>query len=111
LIEYLRDGRPRTAERRIFLSLDPPFRPLMAGSVYNVVAQAFRRAGVVTPHRGSRAIRHAWATRALAQGQPLKTIADLLGHRSLESTCIYTKVDLAQLRTVGLSWPIEEVWS
>jgi site-specific recombinase XerD len=111
LIEYLCDGRPRTAERRIFLSLDPPFAPLMAGSVYNVVAQAFRRAGVATPHRGSRAIRHAWATRALAQGQPLKTIADLLGHRSLESTRIYTKVDLAQLRTVGLSWPVEEVRS
>jgi site-specific recombinase XerD len=111
LIEYLRDGRPRTAERRIFLSLDPPFRALMAGSVYNVIAQAFRRASVVTPHRGSRAIRHAWATRALAQGQPLKTIADLLGHRSLESTRIYTKVDLPQLRTVGLSWPIKEVRS
>jgi integrase/recombinase XerD len=110
-IEYLRDGRPPTAERRIFLSLDPPFHPLAAGSIYNVVAQAFRRAGVVTPHRGSRAIRHAWATRALAQGQRLKTIADLLGHRSLESTRIYTKVDLPQLRTVGLSWPIEGVRS
>lgn len=111
LLEYVRDGRPKTAERQIFRSLDPPFRPLAAGSIYNIVAQAFRRAGIVTPHRGSHAIRHAWATRALAQGQPLKTIADLLGHRALESTRIYAKVDVGQLRTVGLPWPGEEVRS
>jgi site-specific recombinase XerD len=41
----------------------------------------------------------------LAAGQPLKTIADLLGHRSLESTGIYAKVDFDRLRTVGLPWP------
>src|SRR5262249_47301264 len=54
--------------------------------------------------------RHAWATRAFAQGQGLKTVADLMGHRSLESTHIYTKVDCKQLRSVGLGWP-EEVRS
>lgn len=111
LIDYVRDGRPKTAGRLIFLSFDPPFRPLAPGSIYNVVSKAFRRAAIVTPHRGSHAIRHAWATRAMAQGQRLKTIADLLGHRSLESTRIYTKVDVGQLRTVGLSWPAEEARS
>jgi integrase/recombinase XerD len=111
LIDYVRDGRPTATERRVFLSLDPPFHPLAAGSIYNVVSKAFRRADIVTPHRGSHAIRHAWATRAIAQGQPLKAIADLFGHRSLESTRIYAKVDVGQLRTVGLSWPSEEVRS
>lgn len=78
--------------------------------MYTVVSRAFRVAGVASPHRGSHAIRHAWATRAVAQGQPLKTVADLLGHRSLDSTRLYTKVDDTQLRCVGLSWP-EEVQS
>jgi site-specific recombinase XerD len=104
---YVREGRPTTAERRVFLSLHPPFLPLAAGSVYNVVSRAFGRALVGSPHRGSHAIRHAWATRAMAQGQSLKTIADLLGHRSLESTRIYAKVDSVQLRSVGLAWPQE----
>ncbi len=45
--------------------------------------------------------------RAVAQGQSLKTVADLLGHRSLDATRIYANVDLAQLRSVGLSWPEE----
>jgi integrase/recombinase XerD len=107
LASYLRDGRPATPERQIFLSLHPPFPPLAATSIYRVVSQAFERAQVGSPHRGSHAIRHAWATRAMTQGQPLKTIADLLGHRSLESTRIYTKVDSVQLRCVGLAWPRE----
>lgn len=107
IASYLRDARPMTPERQIFLSLHPPFPPLAATSIYRVVSRAFERAEVSSPHRGSHAIRHAWATRAMAQGQSLKAIADLLGHRSLESTRIYTKVDSIQLRSVGLAWPQE----
>jgi integrase len=110
LVDYLRAGRPASPARPVFLSSDPPCGPLAAHSIYNVVARAFRVAGIATPHRGSHAIRHAWATRAFAQGHDLKTVADLLGHRQLESTRIYTKVDYPQLRSVGLSWP-EEVRS
>ncbi len=107
LVQYLRHGRPTSAARQLFLSLRPPFRPFVTDSVSHIVARAFRVADVVSPHRGSHAIRHAWVTRAVAQGQSLKTVADLLGHRSLDATRIYAKVDLAQLRAVGLSWPEE----
>jgi integrase len=106
-VQYLREGRPNSSARQLFLSSDPPFQPLAANSVYNVVSRAFRLSAIASPHRGSHAIRHAWATRALAQGQRLKTIADLFGHRSIESTRIYTKVDYTQLRSVGLPWPEE----
>ena len=107
LATYLREGRPITQARQVFLSLNPPFLPLAAGSVYNIVSCAFKQAEVDSPHQGSHAIRHAWATRAMAQGQSLKTIADFLGHRSLESARIYTKVDSEQLRSVSLPWPQE----
>jgi site-specific recombinase XerD len=107
LLEYIRDTRPHTEAREIFLSINAPSQPLAAGSIYNVVSRAFQLAGVASPHQGSHAIRHAWATRAFAAGQRLKTIADLLGHRNLESTRIYTKVDFIQLQTVGLPWPEE----
>jgi site-specific recombinase XerD len=107
LLDYLREGRPATSARSVFLSLDPPFNPLQAGSLYNIVSRTFRLSGVTTPHQGSHAIRHAWATEALAQGQRLKTIADVLGHRALESTRIYAKVDHEQLRPVALPWPGE----
>jgi site-specific recombinase XerD len=107
ILAYLRCGRPQTGSRHVFLSTRPPF-PLLAGSsITSLVARAFAKTGVSSPHHGSHALRHAWATRMLEEGRPLKTIADLLGHRSLETTRIYTKVDLGRLRTVPLPWPEE----
>jgi len=107
LVEHLRK-RPQSSERSLFLTMRPPLRALRASSIHNIVSHAFRLAGVATPHRGSHAIRHAWATRMLTQGESLKTIADLLGHRSIETTRIYTKVDLDQLRGAALPWPSEQ---
>jgi site-specific recombinase XerC len=49
--------------------------------------------------------RHAFATRMLRQGHPLKVIADLLGHRALASVAIYAKVDLPHLAQVAADWP------
>ncbi|MDP3064690.1 MAG: site-specific integrase [Chloroflexota bacterium] len=107
MLAYLRCGRPQTGSRRLFLSTRPPFLPLTGSSITSLVARAFAKTGVSSPHHGSHALRHAWATRMLQEGRPLKTIADLLGHRSLETTRIYTKVDLGRLRTVPLPWPEE----
>ncbi len=104
---YLRCGRPQTGSRRVFLSTRPPFPPVTVSSINSLVARAFAKTGVSSPHHGSHALRHAWATRMLEEGRPLKIIADLLGHRSLDTTRIYTKVDLSRLRTVPLPWPEE----
>lgn len=105
VLAYLREGRPASPNRQVFLSSRPPFRMLTTSAITGLVARAFVRTGVPSPHHGSHALRHAWATRLLAKGQSIKTIADLLGHRSLETTRIYAKVDFVRLRTVGLSWP------
>ncbi|MBI2502399.1 MAG: tyrosine-type recombinase/integrase [Candidatus Latescibacteria bacterium] len=109
LLAYLQSGRPRIDSRRVFLSSDPPFPPLSTSAITARVTHAFAQTGVPSPHHGSHALRHAWATRMLDQGRPLKTIADLLGHRSVETTRLYTKANVRCLRTVGLSWPEEEL--
>jgi site-specific recombinase XerD len=41
----------------------------------------------------------------MERGTPLKGIADLLGHRSIETTFLYTKVDVERLRHVAAEWP------
>ena len=105
VLAYLRRGRPASPHRQVFLSSRPPFQMLTSSAITGLVARAFVRTGVPSPHHGSHALRHAWATRLLAKGQSIKTIADLLGHRSLETTRIYAKVDFVRLRTVGLPWP------
>ena len=107
ILAYLRGGRPQTSSRRVFLSTRPAFPPATVSSISSLVTRAFAKTGVSSPHRGSHALRHAWATRMLEEGRPLKTIADLLGHRSLETTRIYAKLDLGHLRTVPLPWPEE----
>lgn len=109
ILAYLRCGRPQTSSRRVFLSTKPPYPPLAGSSIGSLVARAFAKTGIASPHHGSHALRHAWATRMLEEGRPLKTIADLLGHRSLETTRIYTKVDIGRLRTVPLPWPEEVI--
>jgi len=57
--------------------------------------------------RGSHAFRHGFATRMVAQGHSLKAVADVLGHRHLSTTFLYTKVDFQALKQVALDWPEE----
>jgi integrase/recombinase XerD len=106
LLDYLRHGRPQVPLPEVFLTLQRPFRPLTCPStVSQMVAQRMRQAGIGSPRAGSHAFRHAFATRMLQHGQSLKTIADLLGHRNINTTFIYTKVDLQRLQQVPLDWP------
>jgi integrase len=108
LIEYLRKARPPCAFPEVFLTCRAPYHPLsQSTSLSEIVARRLRAAGVDLPHRGAHAFRHGFATRMLAQGQSLKAIADVLGHRHLSTTFLYTKVDFPALQGVALEWPKE----
>ena len=106
LLDYLRHGRPTAPYPEVFLIDQAPCRPLRSPSTVSVlVVQHLRQAQVSPPRTGSHVFRHGFATRMLQQGESLKTIADLLGHRHLNSTFIYTKVDLKTLHQLPLDWP------
>ena len=66
-----------------------------------IVSKRWKPLNVAIKHHGAHSLRHACATRLINQGVPLKTIADQLGHRDLETTRIYAKVDLTRLREVA----------
>ena len=104
---YLREGRPTTADRHLFVRSRAPFRGLMHDSdgVGSIVRNALQRAGVDAPHKGSHQFRHALAVRMLQEGASLPEIGDLLRHRSPMSTAIYARVDLIALRALALPWP------
>ena len=82
LLDYLRHERPQAPYPEVFLTAQPPFRPLRDGTISMIVRHRMRQAGVSQP-QACHAFRHGFSTRMLRHGQSLKTIADLLGHRSL----------------------------
>jgi len=100
---YLHEERPASDCEFVFLRMQRPHVRLSPPAVTEVMRVCTKRAGLRP--RGPHALRHAFATRLLQAGQPLKTIADLLGHRSLGSVAIYAKVDHPRLLEVAIEWP------
>ena len=107
LVAYLSGERPATDERRVFVGHlgDRRGKPLSSPAVSRVAARAVRRAAVDAPHAGANVFRHTVASRMVRDGASLKEVADVLGHRSLDSTTVYAKLDLPRLREVALPWP------
>jgi site-specific recombinase XerD len=106
IVAYLRDGRPRSTSRRVFLRAKAPVRGFLGSvAVSTIVRHALQRAGIEAPTTGAHQFRHGLATNMLRHGASLSEIGELLGHRSPETTKIYTKVDLDSLRALALPWP------
>jgi len=101
LIRYLKEVRPHSRHREVFLSLRQPYRPLSTGGLSSMVQIRVKRLGLHLPHYGPHALRHACATHLMSEGFSLKEIGDYLGHVSVAATLIYSKVDLPALREVA----------
>lgn len=101
ILRYLRLARPRSPHRSLFLTVQAPIRPLSGPSITCVVRRLLTKQGVKLRWRGAHCLRHACAGQLLDAGFTLKQIADHLGHRSMDTTRIYTKVDLRGLRQVA----------
>lgn len=101
ILHYLKKVRPRVTYREVFLTLKAPWRPLSSGSFYDLVSDRLQVLGVSLKHHGPHSLRHACATRLLAEGFSMKMIGDHLGHRKTDTTRVYAKVDLAGLRQVA----------
>ncbi len=101
LLRYLKEARPLTQYREVFLTRRAPIQPLSSSGLVNLVARRMQRLGILPKHPGPHSLRHACATHLLTQGLSIKEIGDHLGHRDPDSTLTYAKVDLAALRRVA----------
>jgi integrase/recombinase XerD len=106
LAMYLRQVRPRSPHRELFLRCRPPFRPLCRSvSICALVQKLLNRAGISVHRPGAHTFRHSLATGMVINGVTFKAIADVLGHGSVSSTQIYAKLDLGSLSKAAMPWP------
>ena len=104
LAAYLKFERPKTTNRAVFVRhLAPRDQPVGPDLVRKTIRQAYARAGL--PYTRAHLLRHTMANRLLAGGSSLKEVADVLRHRSLNTTLIYAKLDSRNLVAVALPWP------
>jgi site-specific recombinase XerD len=107
LAEYVLHARPKSDSPRVFLQHIPPVRPIDNSSVISrIVRSRLERSGLELPHvAGAHLVRHSLATQLVRQRRPINEVADLLGHRSVDTTAIYVKVAVPQLADVALPFP------
>ena len=107
LADYLQHERPANPSRALFFCRrESRDIPVTTHAVQNVIRRACRRVGL--PDSGSHLLRHTLACRLVENGSSLKEVADVLRHRSLETTRIYAKLDTPSLAEVALPWPGSE---
>ena len=106
IAEYLHKARPVTDSRAVFVRHRAPLDAAVDPSVIrSVVRQAATRSGLTGRLHGPHRLRHSAATRMLHGGATLKEIADVLRHKSLDTTVIYAKVDVPRLAAIAQPWP------
>jgi integrase/recombinase XerD len=106
IVQYLERRTARRPNRALFVRQRPPLdAPLTVEIVSAAMRQVYARAGIAKPWSGTHCLRHSLACRLVNAGIPLKEIADVLRHRSLNTTTIYAKVNVTQLASVALPWP------
>ena len=109
ILGYLETERPVSTSDYVFLTVRAPIHPIGTSGLRDVAWRAIERAGVRAPSRGTHVLRRSLATRLLREGATLDAIGALLRHRDVNTTAIYAKVDIAQLRQIAQSWPRAEV--
>jgi site-specific recombinase XerD len=98
---YLQKMRPRCSCRNVFVTLHPPYRPVLGHTMSSIIGPRMKMLGIATEHFGPHMLRHACATQLLKTGSSLKDIADFLGHSDLRSVSNYVKCDSRSLKKVA----------
>ena len=107
LQRYLRKGRPTTNRAELFPRLIAPAGALTRGAIAEAFRRHVRRSGLPLRDASPYGLRHGFAMRLLDRNVGVKAIGDLLGHRSVEATSVYLRLQIDALRDVALPLPGE----
>jgi len=106
VIDYLKNGRPKTTSDRIFIRHRAPFDSFGENeSFYKELHRYMQAAGIDAPmgvHCGMHSLRSTLAKNMLEANTPLSVISEVLGHKNINTTSIYLKIDIEGLRKCTL---------
>jgi site-specific recombinase XerD len=105
LVKHLKRTPPPAPYRRVFMRMRAPIGVLKPTAVTEAFQALVRSSGLDIPYQGPHCLRHSYALHLLKNGTPLKTIGDILGHRTAESTSMYLRLATGDLREVSLPVP------
>ncbi len=105
IVDYLKNGRPKSGSRQIFLCHRGKTRPINPRTIQSSMNYRFKKQNMKLASYGTQIIRRTVAGRMIEKGASLKEIADVLRHRHLDTTKIYTKINISLLQQVAMPWP------
>jgi len=109
IIEYLKNGRPKSDSPYLFIRHSAPYTELAEGNCFrHIICRCVELAKISTTFDqklGMHSLRHTLASTLLKKHTPLSTISDILGHTSNDSTSVYLKTDDEALRQCALNLP------
>ena len=106
IVVYLKNVRPQTTERTVFVRFSHKRGQAMGREqIRGTIRRAYSRAGISSSITGTHILRHSKAKNMYENGSSLKIIADVLGHESIDTAVIYTKVGRSFLHCVACPWP------
>jgi integrase/recombinase XerD len=107
LSTYVLEERPKTELRTVFLTQTTPHGPFTSGSAITAIINSrLKRAGIPNARGAANLLRHSLATQLVNAGVPIKQVSDLFGHKSIDTTAIYTKVDVTSLAAVPMPFAL-----
>ena len=106
LVQYLRKARPASPHRELFLRRRAPAGALKHTAVHDILEYRIRCSGLEISSVGPHVLRHSFAVHLLRRGVSMPAIGGALGHRAPESTAVYLRLAIEDLRTVGLPVPM-----
>jgi site-specific recombinase XerD len=105
---YIRYVRPKCSDRQVFIRFQPPYRCLGNSSTISTIVRRTLIAAELNPQQnGALLLRYTAAMDTLNKGATLFEVGVVLGHCSIDTTAIYTKIDVSALRELAKPWPIK----
>jgi len=101
ILSYLKNARPPSHHRKVFLTCNAPYRPICRGVVWHQLRKYLKCAGLDGCRASTHTFRYSCAQRLFDDEVPVKVTGDYLGHHCLSSTQRYMKIDIKHLRQVA----------